>query len=299
MGSRRARCCLAARMDLGRLIRFNTERHTTVADVRGYVGGLRGHARDGVVAIAPAWAGEDEPGAPAMGERERVLLSIAERAGAVELEPGARGGLQVRLTGRGDPRKAYAAIKAAKDRGWESYRAIERFISNGERCRRRQILDHFGDQEAGAPSGRCCDVCEADAELAAAAARGAESPRRRASAGRTGARGRSAAGSPIAGRLSVATPAAPQEPVDETQFDTLRAWRLGRAEGKPAFTVASNAVLEALLRERPTSREGLLAIRGIGPAFCEKHGDSLLEVLAEMTSASRLGAKDAALPAAP
>jgi ATP-dependent DNA helicase RecQ len=203
-----------------------------------------------------------------MGERERVLLSIAERAGAVELEPGARGGLQVRLTGRGDPRKAYAAIKAAKDRGWESYRAIERFISNGERCRRRQILDHFGDEEAGAPSGRCCDVCEADAELAAAA-RGAGKPARRAAP-------------PSDARD--APEAAPREPVDEAQFDTLRAWRMGRAEGKPAFTVASNAVLEALLRERPSSREGLLGIRGIGPAFCEKHGESLLEALAELTA---------------
>ena len=36
----------------------------------------------------------------------RVLLSIAERAGAVELEPGGREGLLVRLTGQGSPRKA-------------------------------------------------------------------------------------------------------------------------------------------------------------------------------------------------
>jgi ATP-dependent DNA helicase RecQ len=68
--------------------------------------------------------------------------------------------------------------------------------------------------------------------------------------------------------------------VDETQFDKLRAWRLGRAEGKPAFTVASNAVLEELLRERPANLDALLAIRGIGPAFCTKHGESLLEALA-------------------
>jgi len=280
---------LAARMDLGRLIRFNTERHTTVDDVRAYVGGLRAHAHEGVLSIAPSWAGAD---GPAMDERERVLLSIAERAGAVELEPGAQGGLQVRLTGRGDPRKAYAAIKVAKDRGWESYRAIERFISNGEQCRRRQILDHFGDHEAGVPSGRCCDVCEVDAELAAAVARGAGSTARRSSGGRAGQRGtRAAHGSPATHASSaLSTDSAPggpdgsdavqPEPVDEARFEVLRAWRLGRAEGKPAFTVASNAVLEEVLRQRPDSREGLLAIRGIGPAFCEKHGESLLEALA-------------------
>lgn len=278
---------LAARMDLGRLIRFNTERQTSVADVRGYVGGLRRSARDGMVRIAPSWGGDGEPGAPPLGEHERVLLSIAERAGAVELEPGAGGVLQVRLTGRGDPRKAWAAIKVAKDRGWESYRAIERFMSNGAMCRRRQILDHFGDSEEGAPSGRCCDVCEPDAELVAAAAKGAESPRkRRAAGGRT----RSLSTTPSAASLAAgedpsanghALEDAPQlDPVDEAQFEALRSWRMSRAEGKPAFTVASNAVLEALLRERPVDGASLLEVRGIGPAFCKKHGESLLEVLA-------------------
>ena len=55
----------------------------------------------------------------------------------------------MRLTGPGSPRQAYAAIKAAKDRGWESYRSIERFSADGETCRRRQILDHFGDDAGG------------------------------------------------------------------------------------------------------------------------------------------------------
>jgi superfamily II DNA helicase RecQ len=67
--------------------------------------------------------------------------------------------------------------------------------------------------------------------------------------------------------------------VDEREFDELRAWRLGRAEGKPAFTVAADSVLRALLRERPQSVPELLEIRGIGPAFCDKHGESLLGVL--------------------
>ncbi len=114
---------LASRMDLGRLIRFNTERQSSVEDVRAYVNRLNRRARQGIVEIAP---GE-------LDDTERVLLSIAERAGAAELQPGARGVLRVRLTGQLDGRAAYGAIKAAKDRGWESYRAIERFIANAER----------------------------------------------------------------------------------------------------------------------------------------------------------------------
>lgn len=72
------------------------------------------------------------------------------------------------------------------------------------------------------------------------------------------------------------------DPVDERAFDQLRAWRLQRADGKPAFTVASDATLRALLRERPRDTDALLEVKGIGPAFCEKHGQSLLEVLAGM-----------------
>ena len=70
------------------------------------------------------------------------------------------------------------------------------------------------------------------------------------------------------------------EAVDEQEFERLRTWRWERAEGKPAYTVAANAVLEEVLRERPQSLESLIEIRGIGPSFCEKHGESLLEALA-------------------
>ncbi len=68
--------------------------------------------------------------------------------------------------------------------------------------------------------------------------------------------------------------------MDERAFDELRAWRMGRADGKPAFTVASDATVRALLRQRPRDLGALLEVKGIGPAFCEKHGRSLLEVLA-------------------
>jgi RecQ family ATP-dependent DNA helicase len=243
---------LAARMDLGRLIRFIKERDTSVEDVRRYVARLRRGAEQQTVAI-----GHGE-----LGDRDRVLLSIAERAGAVELAPGGREGLLVSLTGRGSPRKAYAAIKAARDRGWESYRSIERFIAGAETCRRRQILDHFGDDEECRPSGRCCDVCEPDPALE----RAARAPIARGS-------GRSAPHTGGAGRRSVEPPGAG---VDAREFERLRAWRWERARGKPAYTVAANAVLEEVLRRRPASMRQLLEVHGIGRSFCEKHGESML-----------------------
>lgn len=253
---------LAARYDLGRLIRFNTERNTTVEDVRAFVAGLRRHAQIG-------------PGE--LDDRARLLLSIAERCGAVVLEPGAGGSLLVELTGRGSPRAAYAAIKAAKDRGWESYRAIERFISNDSLCRRRQILDHFGDDEPCAPQGRCCDVCEPDPALqaAAASARSVPSPGSSRKQART-----SGADSVEADRGSPVDAA----PVDAAHLRRLKAWRLGRSQGKPAYTVATDAALEGVLRMRPTSTAELIAVRGIGPTFCERHGESLLGELRELAS---------------
>ena len=44
--------------------------------------------------------------------------------------------------------------------------------------------------------------------------------------------------------------------------------------------MAANATLEEILRRRPGSTDELLAIRGIGPAFVEKHGADLLAALA-------------------
>jgi len=260
---------LAARMDLGRLIRFINERETSVEDVKSYVAALRARSEQGAVMIPHG----------ALRERERVLLSIAERAGAVELEPGGRDGLLVTVTGRGSPRAAYIAIKAARDRGWESYRSIERFITGRETCRRRQILEHFGDPAQGAPSGRCCDVCDPDEGLELLMR--ARPVARRAPA---------TPGSRAGGRSQRNGQAAPEllqdEPVDEGQFEALRSWRWERAEGKPAFTVAANAVLGDVLRRRPRSMEELIEIRGIGPAFCEKHGESLLAALGELDDAS-------------
>jgi ATP-dependent DNA helicase RecQ len=263
---------LASRMDLGRLIRFIKEREMTVADVKRFVARLR------------AVAGGDELtiGHGELGERDRVLLSVAERAGAVQLSPAGRDGLLVRLTGQGSPRMAQTAIAAARNRGWEAYRSIERFSSDGETCRRRQILDHFGDSEQGAPTGRCCDVCDPDPALERVLSEAPTGARRTRGAGAGG----SASGAGASSRRERAAAAAAAEealdPVDEREFDELRAWRLSRAEGKPAFTVAADSVLRALLRKRPRSAAELLEIKGIGPAFCEKHAESLLETLAAL-----------------
>ena len=154
-----------------------------------------------------------------------------------------RDGLLVRPTGRGARAWRTQAIKAARDRSWEAYRSIERYSAGAETCRRRQILDHFGDSEQGRPTGRCCDVCDPDAELERVLA--APLARCAAQATRGLLRG-SGAGALAAAELPRA--------VDERAVRGPAGMAPERAEGKPAYTVATDAALEEVLRRRPRAR---------------------------------------------
>ena len=77
-------------------------------------------------------------------------------------------------------------------------------------------------------------------------------------------------------------------PVSDAELAPLKAWRRDRAEGKPAYTVATDATLREVVRRKPQTADELLSIKGIGPSFVTKHADSLLELLrAEARRAAR------------
>jgi RecQ family ATP-dependent DNA helicase len=237
---------LASRADLGRLVRFIREAEVTVEQVAALVGRLR--ARGG-------GDGELDAG----DDRDRIALAVAERAGALRLAPGAGGRIRVELSGEQLDRSRVAQLcRAATDRRWQSYRSIERYATGAERCRRRQLLDHFGDPTPGAPEGRCCDVHDPPDWLPEITV--------------TAKRGRSGAAS---------APADDGPPVSDAELEPLKAWRRERADGKPAYTVATDATLREIVRRRPRSGSDLLAIKGIGPSFVTKHADSLLELLGD------------------
>jgi DNA helicase-2/ATP-dependent DNA helicase PcrA len=71
-------------------------------------------------------------------------------------------------------------------------------------------------------------------------------------------------------------------PYDESVFESLKQWRKQRADAEsvPAFVVFSDATLEALAEVRPTDRQGLLRVNGIGAAKLERYADAVLAVLA-------------------
>jgi ATP-dependent DNA helicase RecQ len=237
---------LASRVDLGRLINFIKNDAVEPDDVLAYVRRLQA-AGSGEATII------DSPRA----DRERVCLGIAERAGLCTLEPAPGGRLQVTFPASPQPREVAFICRTALDRAWRAYRAVESFSSASAGCRRRALLDHFGDSRPGAPRGRCCDVCDPDTI-------GLPDP---ASLTPARANGR---------RTATATPV---DPADVGLLEALREWRVRASNGKPAYTVAHNSTLESIAAVRPRSLTDLEKIKGIGPTFVERHGENVLALI--------------------
>jgi RecQ family ATP-dependent DNA helicase len=252
---------LAMRADLGRLVAFNKKRSTDLPSVQRYVDGLRREAggADSVVIDPP----EDD--------KERLALAIAERAGALSFEPAPAGRLRVSFLGPLDRRAAAAACQTAKDRGWEAYRAVERFSSNDDSCRRLALLTHFGDEHPPHPLGRCCDVCDPEVGLPPALPLPTThaAPKRRVTVSRAASGAAPSAGAP------------PLAEGDQGLFDALVAWRKEAADGRPAYQVAKNSTLEEIAAKRPSTSLELLEIKGIGPKLLSKHGPAILGLVSQ------------------
>jgi RecQ family ATP-dependent DNA helicase len=242
---------LAGRSDLGRLVRFIQMRKVDPEQVLGYLRRLdaaAGPERELVL---------DNP----RQDDERIRLAIAEREGAISVDPAPGGRLRVAITGSLERGRAAAACRFAEDRGWRAYRAVEAFAFS-DTCRRRALLDHFGDPTEGAASGRCCDICHPDGWLPDPET---ISIKRRAK-GKKGAAG--------------APPEVELAPGDEALFEALKEWRRGAAGGKPAYTVAHNRTLAEIAAKRPAGAAELAEVYGVGPSFVDRHADAVLELIA-------------------
>ncbi|HSO97805.1 MAG TPA: RecQ family ATP-dependent DNA helicase, partial [Solirubrobacteraceae bacterium] len=240
---------LSSRVDLGRLINFIKHDAVEAGDVFAFLrrlqppGASRSMIIDGLAS-----------------DRDRVCLGVAERAGLCRLEPARGGQLSVTLLDDDGSRRVSAICAEARERAWRAYRAVEAFASASGACRRRTLLDHFGDPRPGAPEARCCDVCDpAGTGLPDPASL---TPSRRARTTRGGA-----AQEPERAAI---------DPADEPLLDALRQWRVCAAAGKPAYTVAHNRTLEAIATTRPGSLPELAQIKGVGPSFVERHGEQVL-----------------------
>ncbi len=71
-------------------------------------------------------------------------------------------------------------------------------------------------------------------------------------------------------------------PSDDALLADLRAWRTERArrDKVPAYVIAHDAVLLAVVEERPTSAAALRRVRGMGPAKLDRYGNDILAIVA-------------------
>jgi ATP-dependent DNA helicase RecQ len=102
-------------------------------------------------------------------DRLRALLGHLARAGVISPSPAAPDRVAGRVLGPFD-RRADALCRSSIEEGararWRQYREIWAY-AEGDSCRRRAILRHFGDHAEPARSEACCDVCAPELALVA------------------------------------------------------------------------------------------------------------------------------------
>jgi ATP-dependent DNA helicase RecQ len=95
-------------------------------------------------------------------DRLRALLGHLARAGVIRPTPAAPDRVAGRVLGPFN-RRADALCRSSIEEGararWRQYREIWAYVE-GDGCRRRAILRHFGDRAEPAEASACCDVCE-------------------------------------------------------------------------------------------------------------------------------------------
>ena len=95
-------------------------------------------------------------------EAARAIIGHLARAGLVSPDPSPPDRLAGRVIGDWDPAalaRCRGSVREAERVRWGQYRAVWRYVE-GTDCRRRSLLDYFGDLSRAEPAGDCCDVCD-------------------------------------------------------------------------------------------------------------------------------------------
>ncbi len=100
----------------------------------------------------------------------RAVIGHLARARFVKPSPAPPGRFVGEVVAEWDRVLLARCVSAARDAErarWAQYRAIWSYVEDGA-CRRRALLEYFGDRSTASPMGQCCDVCAADDGLRAA-----------------------------------------------------------------------------------------------------------------------------------
>jgi len=169
---------------------------------------------------------------------------------------------------------------AEKERAWQRYHTIRRFVES-DSCRHRQICLHFGETPKWTQCD-ACDVCSGAPEWLAEPSKGKRSKFPLTPVGATLAQRAAQTEHPVVADF------------DPELREYLRQWRSATAkqENVAAFVVMHDTSLAEICRKRPASLAEIRGISGFGERKTERYGQQILEALERF----RNGARAAALP---
>jgi ATP-dependent DNA helicase RecQ len=177
------------------------------------------------------------------------------------------------------------ADAAEKERAWQRYHTIRRFVESAS-CRHREICLHFGET----PKWTSCDACDVCSGLPAFLFAPAPAKRTRRRKGRADA---SATPRLVAspGSARAETFVAVSD-VDLELREYLREWRRGAAkeENVASFVIMHDSSLDEICRRRPKSLEEIRSVPGFGEKKTERYGQQILLALAEFNNGARASA---------
>jgi ATP-dependent DNA helicase RecQ len=171
---------------------------------------------------------------------------------------------------------------AEKERSWERYHTIRRFVES-QGCRHRYICSHFGERTKWETCGSCdaCGTLPGWLGVASTSKPGllkSVAPARPPSIPKP---------APIPTALSS---------VDLELRDYLRQWRrtAAKQQGVPAFVVMHDTTLDQVCRVQPMSIPQLLAVHGIGERKAAMYGEQIFEALKTFRAGARVQEKASA-----
>jgi ATP-dependent DNA helicase RecQ len=165
---------------------------------------------------------------------------------------------------------------AERDRAWQRYREMERFVASGD-CRQRHVCRHFGEQ----PKWERCGNCDSCAGVPAWLEMEEPKSRRRQR---------------VAKNLSLDLPAGGElRPTvtlslpDAQLREYLREWRrnLARDLGIAAFIVLHDSALAALCAAKPSTLGELRSVSGFGDKKIQSYGKEILAALQRFKEGAR------------
>ena len=181
---------------------------------------------------------------------------------------------------------------AEKERAWQRYHEVERFVQSSE-CRQRHVCRHFGETPKWESCGNC-DACAAVPDWLEIEVH--QSKRSRAVPRVTQPT------LPEPSRTSrVASKSSSKPSVDRELNEYLREWRrnIAKDKGISAFLVLHDSALEDLCLVEPSNLQELRLVSGFGDKKVEMYGKQILEAIQNFRQGQRADDNWRAKPSRP